>query len=105
MMQTPVFADASCFRRRMFPVLGSEEAVKVLDLVRMTDETVYFLVHEVDKHFTASLRQYFLDEVEGCALPSERVNECEGWHQPTISHELGVALVERLLPMSFRRQP
>jgi hypothetical protein len=62
----------------------------------MTEEAVDFLVHEVDKDFTTPLRQYLLDQFKRRSFPAERVNKCEGWDQPTISHELGVALVERL---------
>src|SRR5258708_785604 len=56
----------------------------------MANETVDFLVHEVDEHLAASVGQNFPYETEGSACPSERIDEGECRKEPAIAHETRV---------------
>lgn len=62
-----------------FAVLCTEEAGKISDLIWVTDETIDFLVHEVDEDFAIRLRQNPFHEREGSAGPAEWVDESKGW--------------------------
>jgi hypothetical protein len=78
-----------------FPFLCPEEAVEVCDLIRMADEPVDFLVHEVDENLAAAMRQNLLDQTEGRTGPSEWINKGEGRNEAAVAHETRVEPCER----------
>lgn len=79
----------------LFPFFRAEEAIEICNLVRMADEPVDFLVHEVDEHLAASMGQDLLDQTEWCARPSERIDEGEGGKQAALPHVTDIAIGER----------
>lgn len=59
------------------PRVGSEKIVEILRLIRMLDEPVDLLVHEVEKHLAALEAEDLFHEAERHTGPSERIDEGE----------------------------
>jgi hypothetical protein len=54
-MKTPVSPQGISFANASLPRICPEEAVEIGDLIRMADEPIDFLVHEVDENLAAAL--------------------------------------------------
>src|SRR6185295_1429487 len=67
----------------------------ICNLVRVADEAVDFLVHEIDEHLAAALRENFLYDCEWRSCPSKRINERKGRNQSAVSEVVRVMTVER----------
>jgi|ERR1700730_16848857 hypothetical protein len=78
-----------------FPFLCPEEAVEVWGLIRMADEPVDFLVHEVDENLAAAMGHNLLDQTEGRPRPSEWIDKGEGRNEAAVAHETRVKPSER----------
>jgi hypothetical protein len=54
-MKTPIsFLGIAC-GNALFPIICPEEAVEIRHLIRMTDEPIDFLLHEIDKNLATAL--------------------------------------------------
>ena len=62
----------------------------------MSNEAVYFLIHEINENLATALSENLFDEFEGRTRPAKRIDEREGGHEASVPDVFRIALFERL---------